>query len=83
MKNLKALGISITLVCLMSMTTLADGNDACIPGATNSPPCAVSQLTADDSAPTADPDASASVIDSDVYLTKVAIDLMQSVLSVL
>ena len=82
MKNLKLLGISSTLLCLMAVTTLADGNDPCIPGTTNSPPCAVAQLTPDDAAPDTDTAASESVVESDVYLTEVAIDLMQRVLSV-
>ena len=82
MKNLKLLGISSALLCLMAVTTLADGNDACIPGATNSPPCAVAQLTTDDAAPDTDTDGSASVLESDVYLTEVAVDLVKGVLSV-
>ena len=53
MKNLKRLGISVTLLCLLAMTALAGetnsppcSND---PGSTNSPPCAAAQVAPDDS----------------------------------
>ena len=53
MKNLKRLGISATLLCLLTMTAFAGetnslpcSND---PGSTNSPPCAAAQVVPDDS----------------------------------
>ena len=51
MKNLKLLGLSLTLLCALSMTALAGDTNSppCVPGDTNSPPCASAQYTTDDS----------------------------------
>lgn len=51
MKNLKQLGVSVTLLCVLSLTTLAGDTNSppCAPGDTNSPPCAAAQLVPDDS----------------------------------
>jgi hypothetical protein len=53
MKSLKRLGVSVTLLCVLSLTTLAGDTTSppCAPdpGETNSPPCAMSQLAPDDS----------------------------------
>jgi hypothetical protein len=50
MKNLKLLGISVTLLCVMSMTAFAGDTTSppCAPGDTTSPPCAMSQVVPDD-----------------------------------
>ena len=84
MKNLKRLGLSVTLLCVLSLTTLAGETNSppCAPGETNSPPCAAAQLTPDDSvAPgqTNTPPASNTAVPPSV--TEVALDLLQSVLS--
>ena len=47
MKNLKRLGISVTLLCLLAVPVFADGTDSCAPGSTNSPPCASRQVISD------------------------------------
>jgi hypothetical protein len=47
MKNLKRLGISVTLLCVLAMTAFAD--DPCAPGSTNSPPCVSAPATTDSS----------------------------------
>ena len=53
MKSLKRLGVSVTLLCVLSLTTLAGDTSSppCTPdpGATNSPPCAAAQFVPDDS----------------------------------
>jgi hypothetical protein len=51
MKNLKRLGISVTLLCVLSMTSFAGETDSppCAPGDTSSPPCASAQMTPEDS----------------------------------
>jgi len=54
MKTLKRLGVSVTLLCVLSLTTLAGETSSppCAPpdpGETNSPPCAAAQVVPDDS----------------------------------
>ena len=84
MKNLKRLGVSVTLLCVLSLTTLAGETNSppCAPGETNSPPCAAAQMTPDDSvAPgqtNTPPASNAALLPS---VTEVALDLLQSVLS--
>jgi len=81
MRNLKLLGISVTLLCVLSMTAFAGDTNSppCSPdpGATNSPPCAMSQITTDDADVSTDTGALAG---SDYYVGEVAVDLLQSVL---
>jgi hypothetical protein len=81
MKNLKRLGVSVTLLCVLSLTTLAGDTNSppCAPGDTNSPPCAMAQITLDDpeSAETVAP---TSTSGSAYSVSEVAVDLLQSVL---
>ena len=51
MKNLRRLGITVTLLCVLSMTAFAGDTTSppCAPGQTEGPPCASSQVTEDDS----------------------------------
>ena len=80
MKNLKRLGVSVTLLCVLSLTTLAGDTNSppCAPGDTNSPPCAMAQITPDpESAATVAP---ASTSGSAYSVSEVAVDLLQSVL---
>jgi hypothetical protein len=77
MRNLKLLGISITLLCVMSMTAFAGDTTSppCAPGDTTSPPCASAQITADDSIAPGTvnlPPAS----DVEVSITEIAVDLL-------
>ena len=79
MRNLKLLGISVTLLCMLSMTAFAGDTNSppCSPdpGATNSPPCASAHMTADDSvAPgdTSSPPAS----EVGVSITELTVDLL-------
>ncbi len=83
MKNLKLLGISVTLLCVLSMTAFGDDtNSSCAPGATNSPPCAAAQITLDDStAPEQAVSASVSGYESDFSVRDVMIDLLQAALT--
>jgi len=86
MKNLKRLGVSATLMFVLSVVAFAGETQSppCAPpepGETQSPPCAVAQITRDDSlAPgeTSSPPASNAGDASSV--TEVALDLLQSVL---
>jgi hypothetical protein len=81
MKNLKLLGISVTLLCVLSMTAFADDtNSSCAPGSTNSPPCAAAQIALDDPEASAETVAPASTAGSDYSVSEVAVDLLQSVL---
>ena len=86
MKNLKLLGISVTLLCALSMTAFAGDTNSppCAPpdpGATNSPPCASAQITADDSvAPGTVNSPPASEVE--ISITEVALDLLVGALSV-
>jgi hypothetical protein len=81
MKNLKLLGISVTLLSVLSMTALAGDTSSppCVPGDTSSPPCAMAQITADDSvAPgTANSPSSSEV---EISITEVAVDLLVNTL---
>jgi hypothetical protein len=83
MKNLKLLGISVTLLCVLSMTAFADDtNSSCAPGSTNSPPCAMSQITPDDPVAPGDTNSPpASNSGTEYSIAEVAVDLLQSVLS--
>ena len=84
MKNLKRLGVSVTLLCVVSLTTLAGETNSppCAPGETNSPPCAAAQLVPDDSAMPGQTDTPpASNSGAEYSIAEVALDLMQSVLS--
>jgi hypothetical protein len=81
MKNLKLLGISVTLLCVLSMTAFADDtNSSCAPGSTNSPPCAVAPIALEDSEASAETGAPASTAGADYSVSDVAVDLLQSVL---
>jgi len=83
MKNLKLLGISVTLLCALSMTAFAGDTNSppCAPGDTNSPPCASAQITADDSVALGTVN---SPPDSGVgfSITEVALDLLLDTLSI-
>ncbi len=86
MKNLKRLGVSVTLLCALSLTTLAGETNSppcAAPGETNSPPCATAQMTPDDSvAPGETNSPPASNSGAECSIAEAAIDLMQSVLLV-
>lgn len=85
MKSPKRLGLSFVLVSVFALTVFAGQTRAeCTPpapGQTDTPPCAAAQVTSDDSvAPgqTNTPPSNAEVTPS---VTEVAVDLLQSVLS--
>jgi len=82
MKNLKLLGISVTLLCVLSMTAFADDtNSSCAPGSTNSPPCAMAQVTPDDAVAPGDTNSPPASISGPEYsFAEVAVDLLESVL---
>jgi hypothetical protein len=79
MKNLRRLVISITLLCLLAMPAFAD--DACVPGATNSPPCASAQVTEDDSVvPGATNSPPALSSEPEYSIAEATVDLLMNVL---
>lgn len=85
MKNLKLLGISVTLLCVLSITAFAgDSNSppcAPDPGATNSPPYAAAQVIPDDSVdPGSTNSPPASNSGAEYLIAEAARDLLQSVL---
>ena len=80
MKTLKRLGVSVTLLCVLSLTTLAGDTNSppCTPdpGETNSPPCAAAQLVPDDSViPGATNSPPASNSGAEYSIAEVAVDL--------
>ena len=78
MKNLKRLGVSVTLLCVLSLTTLAGDTNSppCAPGDTNSPPCAAAQVVPDDSVAPGDTNSPpASNSGAEYSIVEVAVDL--------
>lgn len=84
MKNLKRLGISVTLLCVLAMTALAGETNSppCAPpGETNSPPCATAQMMPDDSvAPGETNSPPAANTGAEYSIAQVAVDLLESML---
>lgn len=84
MKNLKRLGVSVTLMCLLASIALAGETSAppcAAPGETSAPPCAAAQIMSDDSLAAGETSSpSASNTTDAVSLNEVAFDLVQSVL---
>ena len=81
MKNLKRLGVSVTLLCVLSLTALAGETSSppCAPpdpGETSSPPCAAAQVVPDDSVIPGQTDTPpASNSGAEYSIVEVAIDL--------
>jgi hypothetical protein len=88
MKSLKRLGVSVTLLCVLTMAVFAGevSSPPCAPpdpGEVSSPPCAAAQMTPDDSAtPDQMSTAPASNVGADYSASDVALELLQSVLSI-
>lgn len=85
MRTLRLLGISVTLLCVLSMPAFAGDTNSppCAPdpGSTNSPPCAAAQVIPDDFvAPGATNSPPASNSGSEYLIAEAAADLLQSVL---
>lgn len=83
MKNLKRLGISLALVCVLATAAFAGevNSPPCAPGEVNSPPCAAAQMTLDDSFAPGETNAPPASNAGDASsVTEVALDLLQSVL---
>jgi hypothetical protein len=83
MKNLRRLGVSVTLMCILAVVAFAGETQAppCAPpepGITNTPPCAAAQIMPGDSLAPGEMSASNAAVTPSV--TEVAIDLLQSVL---
>lgn len=83
MKNLKLLGISVTLLGVLSMTAFAGDTSSppCVPGDTSSPPCAMAQITPDEPETSTDTVSAASAAEPTYLISEVTVDLLQSVLS--
>jgi hypothetical protein len=86
MKNLKLLGISVSLLCVLSMTAFAGATNSppCTPpdpGETNSPPCTAVQIAPEDPTPQTISLTSSNLIDEYV-VSEVAIGLVRSWLSI-
>jgi len=83
MKNLKLLGISVTLLSVLSMTAFAGDTNSppCVPGDTSSPPCASAQVTTDDDvAPGSVNSPPASEVE--ISIAEVAVDFLVDALSI-
>jgi len=87
MKNLKRLGISVTLMFVLAVAAFAGETNTppCAPpdpGETNTPPCAVAQMEGNDHVvPGETGTPSVSNAGTEFSVADVAIDLFQSVLS--
>ncbi len=77
MRTLRLLGISVTLLCVLSMTAFADEPNNCAPGSTNSPPCAMSQMSTDEPETVTETVAPA---EPSYSVSELTVDLLQSVL---
>jgi hypothetical protein len=80
MKSLKNLGAAVVLTLVFGVPAFAD----CLvdPGILSTPPCAAAQVAPDDSVAPAETNASAaSSAEAELLITEVAVDLIQSVLS--
>ena len=82
MKNLKRLGLSFSLICILAMATFAGETPTgpCpppAPGETPTGPCATVQVTADDSLASND---AGTLTEAEYSITEATIDFVQSVL---
>ncbi|HXI23872.1 MAG TPA: hypothetical protein VNG71_08345 [Pyrinomonadaceae bacterium] len=85
MKYLRRLGVAVTLLCVLSLTTLAGDTNSppCStnPGETSSPPCAMAQVIPDDSVIPGDTNSPPATNSGAEYsIAEVAVDLFQSAL---
>lgn len=85
MKRLRRLGLSVTLLCVLSLTALADdpNSSPCTPdpGSTNSPPCGAAQVLPGGSEIPGQTDATpASNSGAEYSIAEMAGDLFQSAL---
>jgi hypothetical protein len=83
MKNLKLLGISVTLLGVLSMTAFAGDTSSppCVPGDTSSPPCSVAQNVSDDSTASGQTN-TPSVISDEYSFGELALEIAQHWLSI-
>lgn len=79
MYRLKKLALVAVLGATFAMPAAAD-EPSCAPGQTNTPPCASAQQPSEDF-PTLDPASVPPNSDSDVWVTELAINVIQSVLT--
>lgn len=83
MSNLKRLGASVTLLCVLSLTTLAGDTNSppCAPGDTMTPPCASAQVTVDDpGVPRPTDSLPASSSETEYSIAEATVDLLMNVL---
>lgn len=77
MKNLKRLGVSVTLLCVLAISAFAD--DPCAPGSTNSPPCTSAQVTSDDPGASGETNSVvAPSTEAEYSIAEVAVDLLMN-----
>lgn len=87
MKNLRRVGAAVVLTFVLSLSTFAGEVETppCappVPGEVETPPCAT-QMSLDNSATRGETIPSASITESEFSATDAAIDILQSVLSLL
>jgi hypothetical protein len=82
MKNLRRLGLVVSLTLLVALSAFADETQPppCDPGETHGPPCATAQLTPDDSTVPGQTSTPPSTSDT-VSLADIAVDVVQGVLT--
>jgi len=85
MKNVQRIGISIALLCLLTISTFAGETSSppCSvePGPTNSPPCSVAQSVGDDSTTQDQAVSTASGSAADYSIGDVTVDVLLTALS--
>ena len=83
MKNLKRLGVSVTLMFVLAVVAFAGETQSppCAPGETQSPPCAAAQMTPGESVASGETSSPPVSNAGDApSVTELAVDLLQSVL---
>ena len=81
MKTLRQFTLSLLIAATLSITAAAQSG-GCIPGDTQSPPCAGSQAMSTDDETVSTVTAEATSTTNDVFVTEVAMDLVETLLSI-
>ena len=85
MKNLRRLGAAVALTLVLGLSAFAGDTmtPPCAPGETATPPCASAQVAPDDTAAPNDLNAGpAATAEPDYSVTSVAVDVLESLLSI-
>ena len=81
MKTLRQFTLSLLIAATLSITAAAQSG-GCIPGDTQSPPCAGSQTMSSDDETVPTVTAEATSTTNDIFVTQVTMDLVETLLSI-